>query len=280
MNGRGADGSPVTANHRPVKGLMIAFAFTLPYHVMHTAAAVGIRVHVLGGGASRGLRASRCCRAYHHTRADGDAELLLTEIGALVGLHGIDVVFPSDDVSTRLLASLTGRLPVRCVPVPELGTFDLLNDKWTFTRLCVENGIRAPQASLFDNVSGLRAALSRGQVTLPITVKPTNRSGGVGVLHLKEPADLMLLDTVDYRPVLVQRHIRGGAVSITLFCDHGRVLAHVAQQRDSARFRVLRNDDLLAEATRLVALTRYHGVANFDAVVSDEDGCAYLVECN
>jgi hypothetical protein len=45
-------------------GLMIAFAFTLPYHVMRSAAAAGVRVHVLGNGASRGLRLSRYCRSY------------------------------------------------------------------------------------------------------------------------------------------------------------------------------------------------------------------------
>ena len=111
-------------------------------------------------------------------------------------------------------------------------------------------------------------------------MKPTNQSGGAGVWHVVEPADLALLDAIDYRPILAQRYIRGDSVSITLLCEHGRVSAYVAQQRDAARFRVLSNDDLLDNAARLAALTSYHGIANFDAVLSAEDGLAYLVECN
>lgn len=276
-----AGGGPgVDAVRSPLNGLMLAFAFTLPYHVMRAAAAAGLRVHVLGGGAARGLRTSRCCRAYHQTGCDGDAEALLAEIETLARRDAIDVVFPSDDVSTWLLAALGERLPVRCVPLPALATFDLLNDKWRFTRFCLDNGVRAPQAWLFDSAAELRRALDRGEIALPITCKPTNRSGGNGVFHIRKPEELAQLDRADYRPVLAQRHIVGASVSITLFCDRGRVLAHVAQERDSRRFRVFADTDLLDNARRLVALTGYHGTANFDAVIADEDGLSYLVECN
>jgi biotin carboxylase len=274
-------GDPVIAAGGPItNGLMIAFAFTLPYHVMRTAAAAGLRVHVLGDGASRGLRRSRYCRSYRETQFAGDADALLAEIGELARLHAIDVVFPSDDVSTRLLATLDDRLPVRCATLPDVATFDLLNDKWNFTRLCLRNGVRAPRGWLLDSADSLRQALAGGDIELPITIKPTNRSGGVGVMHIREPGETASIDAVDYQPVLVQRHISGESVSITLLCDRGRVTAHVAQQRDAARFRVFVNADLLANVSRLAALTRYSGLANFDAVVSDDDGLSYLVECN
>jgi len=270
----------IAARRTAVNGLMIAFAFTLPYHVMRTAAAAGLRVHVLGDGASRGLRRSRYCRSYHETKLGGDAEALLAEIDELVRREAIDIVFPSDDVSTRLLAALGDRLPMRCTPLPELAIFDLLNDKGNFTRFCRENGVRAPEFWLFDSAAALRQALDRGELALPITLKPTNRSGGVGVLHIREPGELGLIDAIDYQPILAQRHISGESVSITLMCDRGRVTAHVAQQRDSEQFRVFANTDLLATATRLAELTGYSGPANFDAVISDEDGLSYLVECN
>ena len=272
--------SVAVAPRSAMNGLMIAFAFTLPYHVMRVAYAAGIRVHVLGSGASRGLKMSRCCGAYHEMPPAGDTEALLAKIGELVRTHAIDIIFPSDDVSTRLLAALAGRLPAPCVPLPDLATFDLLNDKWNFTRFCQQNGIRAPQGWLFDNLLALRQALESGEMALPLTVKPTNRSGGVGVLHLREPHDLALLDTIDYRRILAQRHIAGASVGITMLCERGKILAHVAQERDAARFRVFANTDLLDSVTWLATLTGYHGIANFDAVLSDEDGRAYLVECN
>lgn len=263
-----------------MNGLMIAFAITLPYHVLRTAAAAGVRVHILGDGAARGLRTSRYCRGFHQSQFAGDPEALLAEIGELVRRHAIDIVFASDDVSTRLLAALSGRLPVRAVPVPKLATFDLLNDKWNFTQFCQANGVRVPQGWRFDSTAALRQALDSGEIALPITVKPTNRSGGFGVLHIREPGDTALIEAVDYSPILVQRHIVGEPVSITVMCERGRVVAHVAQERDAVRFRVIANADLLANATRLAALTGYDGTANFDAILAENDGLSYLVECN
>ncbi|HWD60619.1 MAG TPA: ATP-grasp domain-containing protein [Stellaceae bacterium] len=267
-----------------MNALMVAFAFTLPYHVMRTAAAAGLRVRVLGDAASAGLRRSRVCRGFDETHSAGDPELLLAEIAELARRHAIDIVFPADDVSTRLLALLGDRLPVRCVPLPDLATFDLLNDKGNFTRFCRDNGVRAPRFWLFDDAAGLRAALRGGEVDLPVTVKPTNRSGGIGVVHIREPAELDRLDAIDYRaidyrPVLVQRHVSGEPVSITALCDDGRVVAHVAHQRDARRFRVFADADLLANIASLAALTRYRGIINCDAVLRD-DGRAFLVECN
>jgi biotin carboxylase len=272
--------SVIAAGRDAVNGLMIAFAFTLPYHVLRTAAAAGVRVHVLGNGASRGLRRSLYCRTYRESRFAGDTDILLTEIRELVGRHAIEVVFPYDDVSTRLLAALVDRLPVRCTKLPDLTTFDLLNDKWNFTQFCGRNAIRAPQGWLFDSAADLRRALGRNAIALPLTLKPTNRSGGLGVLHLRDAGDIGLIDAVDYRPVLVQRHIVGETIGISVLCDHGRVVAHATQRRDASRFQLFANPDLLANVTRLAALTGYSGPANFDAVLADGDGLSYIVECN
>lgn len=273
-------GNPVVKARAPKRALMLAFAFTLPYHVMRTAATAGLYVHVLGGGAARGLRMSGFCHAYRETCCAGDPDALLAEIAELTRRYNIDVIFPSDDVSTRALAALSDRLPARCVALPTLETFDLMNDKWRFTRFCLDHGICAPDARLFDNAGELRAALDRGEVALPLTVKPINRSGGSGVLHIREPEELGLIDAIDYRPVLAQRHVTGESVSITALCENGRVLTHVAQQRDAKWFRVFADAGLTDEISRLIALTGYHGTANFDAVISDVDGRAYLVECN
>jgi hypothetical protein len=260
-------------------GLMIAFAFTLPYHVMRCAAAAGFRVHVLGNGASRGLRMSRHCRGYHESSFAGDREGLLGEIRDIVTRHAIDVIFPSDDVSTRLVAAFGDELPVRASPVPALATFDLLNDKWNFTRFCNANSVRAPQGWLFDSAAALRQALDGGEIALPLTVKPINRSGGFGVIHIREPAELVQLDAVDYRPLLAQRHIAGETIGISVLCEHGRVVAHAVQRRDAVRFALFDNPDLLANVCRLAALTGFHGPANLDAVMTD-DGRSYIVECN
>lgn len=268
---------------RPTNGLMLAFAFVLPYHVLRTASEAGVRVHVLGNGASRNLWVSRYCASYRELPCPGEpehAEPILAEIRRVVERHGIDVIFPSDDVSTRLLAGLRDRLPVRCSPLPDLAGFDRLNDKGNFTRFCLENGVRVPQGWVFDSAAGLCGALERGEVRLPLTVKPTNRSGGVGVLHIRSKAELSLLDRIDYQPVLAQRHIVGETVGISVVCRDGQVLAHAAQRRDERRFQLFAHADLLANTERLIVATRLNGPANFDAVIEDCSGDSYIVECN
>jgi len=266
-----------------MNGLMIAFAFTLPYHVMRAAADAGVKVHVLGNGVSDALRTSRHCASYRWLDGPDDPEnsdQVLDEIENLVRQHKIDVIFPSDDVSTRLLIALRDRLPVRSSLLPDLATFDLLNNKWNFTRYCHAEGVRVPEGWCFETLGSLRAALRSSEIALPITVKPTNRSGSVGVFHLREDADRALIDKIDYRPIVVQRHIIGESVCISTICRDGRIVAHAGQRRDERRFSLFSHPDLLRNAERLAAATRLNGPANFDAVIDGETDLAYLVECN
>lgn len=266
-----------------MNGLMVAFALGLPYHVLRTAAAAGVRVHVLGDGASSALRGSVHCASYRRLGCAAtaeNAERIADEIAALVRRHRVDVIFPGDDVSTRLLAGLQGRLPVRTSPLPDLATFDLLNDKWNFTRYCRDHGVRVPQAWCFDSVDGLHAALDRGTLDLPLTIKPTNRSGSVGVMHIRDESERRSIGSIDYAPILVQRHIRGESVCLSALCRGGAIVAQVCQRRDERRFQLFDCPDLAANAARVVAATRLDGPVNFDAVIEDDTGLSYIVECN
>lgn len=269
----------------PVRnGLMIAFAFTLPYHVLRTAAAAGVRVHVLGSGPSAAIRASRHCASYRRSQlrwdADPDPDMLLAEICAVARQRSIDVVFPSDDVSTRLLAAIRDRLPVPSTPLPDLAMFDRLNDKGNFTRYALDHGVRVPECWLYDRTEALRRDLADGRLALPVTVKPTNRSGSAGVIHIRDQREMAQLAAVDYRPILVQRHIVGETIGISAICRDGRVLAHATQRRDERRFELFANPDLVRNVERLAASVRLNGPANFDAVLEESSGLAYIVECN
>ena len=266
-----------------MNGLMVAFAFTLPYHVMRAAADAGVKVHVLGNGVSETLRTSRHCASYRRLDCAGEPEnatQILGQIDRLVREHKINMIFPSDDVSTRLLIAIRDRLPVRTSLLPDLATFDLLNNKWNFTRYCQAKGIRVPEGWCFETPGELRAALRSGEISLPITVKPASRSGSVGVFHILDEGDGALLDRIDYRPIVVQRHIVGEPVCISTICRDGRIVAHAGQRRDERRFQLFSHPDLLRNTERLVTATGLNGPANFDAVIEAETDLAYIVECN
>ncbi|HEV8014087.1 MAG TPA: ATP-grasp domain-containing protein [Stellaceae bacterium] len=263
--------------------LLLGFAFVLPYHVMRCAAAAGHRVVVLGNGPALDLVGSRYCDGFVESAFDyrsQDYEILAEEITGLAISHDFDLVIPSDDVSTRALAAIKDQLPIRTTPLPDVATFDTLNDKWNFARCCEDHGVRVPATRRYENAAALRRDLTAGAIALPLTVKPTNWSGGVGVMHIRTAHELALLDAVDYRPVLAQQHIRGETVGVSVLCTGGKLTAHIVQQRTSRYFRVLDNPDLVANVARLMAALGFDGVANFDAVVDRESGLGYLVECN
>src|SRR5581483_6201640 len=233
-----------------MKCLMVAFAFVLPYHVMRTAAAAGHEVHVLGNGPAAGLRWSRHCASFRESgvvRPAEDGDLVRAEIAAAVRSHGIELVLPSDDVSTRLLAGIGAELPAPTSLLPDPATFDLLNDKWRFTRFGTQLGVAVPQGWCFRDAAGLLDALKSGEVRLPLTAKPASRSGSVGVVHLLDEADLPSVASIDYRPVVVQRYVRGETIGISAVCRHGEILAHAAQRRDERRFELLSKPDLLRD---------------------------------
>ncbi len=263
---------------------MIAFAFMLPYNTLRTATAAGVRVHVLGSGPSRGLRTSRYCASYQKSRVGGngdeDHEAILDEIAEIVRRRQIDVVFPSDDVSTRLLAAIRDRLPVRSSPMPDLATFDLVNNKWNFTRFALEHGVRVPECWLYERVDELRRDLDSGALELPVTVKPINQSGGRGVVHIRDKSEMGELDSVDYLPILIQRHIFGEMISTSVIANAGKILAYATQYRDERWFQLRVNPDFLDNVERFVAASALSGPANFDAISEEGSGLTYIVECN
>ena len=266
-----------------LNGLMIGFSFALPYHVMRCAAETGIAVHVHGSGPVAGLRWSRFCAGYHQAsfRFDMlDYDHAAYEIRRTAIRLGADILFPSDDVSTRLLATIGPQIGIRTSALPDPGCFDLLNDKWSFYRLCVAHGARTPETRRYHDTGELRRAIESGRLAPPFMLKPPNRSGSVGVQYFQDRPGAAALDAIDYRPILAQRFIQGREVGINVVCRHGTVIAHAIQERRGRSFRLLENADLLANVTRVVAASRLHGPANFDAIIEERSGLGYILECN
>ena len=266
-----------------MKALLIAFSFAMPYHILRCTAAAGAKVSVLGSDSAGLLRRSRYCARYHRSHFDPaseDYDVIAAEIWRVVESESIDIVIPADDVSTRLLILLRDRLGIRTTPLPTMAQFDTLNDKWNFSRFCESRGVRVPATSLYQSAGKLLADINSGEIALPLTVKPTDQSGGRGVLHILDRQSLPLIESANYAPLLVQRHIIGTTVGVSILCDRGRVVAKVMQYRDGTVFRVIHHQDLWDNVDRLVQAIGLHGPANFDAVLEVGTNLGYLVECN
>lgn len=266
---------------RPLRGLMICGLFTLAYRAMRCFAAAKVEVYVLGNERSRGMRYARVCAGYTQTPHIFDGNCTAAMIDAVnqaITRHRIDFVFAGDQPSTRSLIMMGGRLRAPLFPMPDLATFDLLNDKARFTALCGRLAVRCPPTQVFENRDGLLEGIAAGSVALPTVIKPLSLDGNRGVIALETP-HAAATARIDYRPVLAQDFIDGADIGASVYADRGRVVAYICHRLKRATYVALDQPAVLAALQRIVAATGVSGILNFDMRLAP-DGTVYFLECN
>jgi thioredoxin reductase len=125
--------------------LLLSAMFRTPYRVLRCVHSADANVFVLGTEGAKGLKSSRYCKAFISTdrpiNGSFDAELA-EQINRHIASLRIDVVLAGDTPSTRSLIMIRKLLKAPCFPMPDLDTFDLLNNKWEFYLLCKSLGIQ------------------------------------------------------------------------------------------------------------------------------------------
>ncbi|WP_407179609.1 ATP-grasp domain-containing protein [Bradyrhizobium sp. STM 3562] len=262
--------------------LMLSTLYKLPYRVMRCAAATGAEVYVFGASVSSSLRHSRFCQQFRSADVpiDGTAcEQLAQGINQCVAAWGIDLVLAGDGPASRTLIALRHRIGVPCFPMPDLQSFDLLNDKWQFYHLCGAAGVRAPDTWLFHNATELKSALEDGTLKGKLIAKPLSQSGGEGCVVLEAANPKAKLGQIDYAPVLVQQFIDGNDIGASVFCKRGVVKAFVAHEYRRDTYRTFADDGIRGQIEKLLRTLEVDGVFNFD-MRRDADGQVHYLECN
>lgn len=262
--------------------LLVAALFKLPYRVLRCAAEAGASVFVLGSGKAQGLRYSRYCEAFvdFNRPIDGrwDPELAL-EINRLARALSIELVAPADAPSTRSLLELSPLIDAPCFPMPDLATFDLLNDKWRFTQLCGELNILCPDSWLFDDAEQLRAHARGGDLPFPLIAKPLSQDGGAGCIEIANAGSLGKLDEVSYHPVIVQSFIPGADIGSSMFCRDGEVEAFLTHSYIDGVYKAHSEPRIYDEMSKVAQRLGLTGIFNFDMRLTDE-GEVFFLECN
>ena len=160
------------------------------------------------------LRHARGCRGYF------DNDLSPTEQNKSDFVRAIQrfdtgsqnlLLIPVDDRATRLL-HLIDKLNTPSYPIPDSSSFETLNDKWQFYRLCSKLGVRAPKTIWLGDKAEIDFELVCATVGLPFVLKPTNRSDGLGVQIIRSKGDLQKVlsqPNYDFSPLIAQSFIRG-----------------------------------------------------------------------
>jgi len=261
---------------------MLSALYKLPYRAMRCAAATGAEVYILGAPTSRGLRLSRFCRGFEATDIpiDGNPrDELAQAVNRCVATWGVDLVLAADGHATRSLIALRDRIGAPCFPMPDIETFDLLNDKWRFHRLCVEAGVRAPLTWIFRNVTELAAALETGALPQKIIAKPLSLSGSEGCFAIETCSAKKTLGLIDYAPILVQQFIEGEDIGASVFCKRGVVKAFVAHSYRRDTYRTLVSSGICDDIESILGTLAVDGIFNFD-MRRDAEGQIHYLECN
>ena len=261
---------------------MICHRIRLPYRVMRCMTAAGVEVHVLGNELSRGLRYSKDCHGFTEASFDFDGQFsdaMAAEINALCREVGAEIVFPGCALSSRSLSGLKGKLDVTCFPGPSLDQFDLLNNKWEFINLCLENEIPCPKSSLISTKEEIAGLLADGSLALPIMAKPLCMDGEKGVIKLTQKTLKAQLESIDYAPLLVQEFIEGDDIGASAFCRSGEIVAFLSHRLDGGEYSTFTNELIRASISKISRQLELNGVYNFD-MRRAADGTIYFLECN
>ena len=266
---------------RPYNMLLLTDTFRLAYRALRCFHAAGAHVHVLGSKNSKGFAYSRLCSSFHYRYNDyrGDLSPLIDEINNLIVKLDIDMIACGDHYMVRPFIKMSSELNALCFPMPTIDQYELLNDKWRFTQLCNDLGVRCPRSRLFENETVLRAAIECGEVATPCMVKPVNFDGSRGVFAVRSRLELHKLESIEFSPILVQEFIAGHDICASVYCDKGEIRAFMAHRYARGTYSTFESSAIRADLEKILAATKTSGVLNFDMRLG-LDGAVYWLECN
>lgn len=254
----------------------------LALSVIRTLGGRGLVAGVAGAGAGPLVRLSRHCSFYAQVAADGRemaeaGPAVVEAAGRAVRDFKPDLIVPVDVPGGYLAARLKeAGGPIPFFPSPDAATLDRVDDKWSFYRFLLANGLPTPGTLRLED-AGASAGLK-----VPAVIKPPADSGGRGVTVVRTEGELRArLDGAAY-PILSQEYVEGEDVDLSFLADRGRLLAWAVQLRaPDGSIRYIDDERVVDIGRRLAAASDYTGLAHIDMRY---DGPArarvVVIECN
>ena len=241
------------------------------------------RCAVAGTPETASLRWSRLC-SQHMLIDFADDDVALAQLNSVAAQNPGALLIPYDCEGIRLACRLKSRLPLPCLPLPELETLNMFDDKWAFHQFCLSHGLPVPLTLWVGPKSALDFNALTAALGLPFVVKPTNASGSVGVVivHGREQfqQDIMDKPGYDFSTLIAQQFIAGADMDINLLAHQG-LLRAVSIHRPGPQFiEFVGHTQLEAMAQKLSQLSHYSGLMNVDARLEYGSGRVFLIESN
>jgi biotin carboxylase len=238
---------------------------------------------VVGSAPTAVLRWSHLCRQHVVMDFDQD-DAAVHQINLLAQQHPRAVLLPFDCEAIRFVNRVQGRLRLGSIPVPDLATLNMFDDKWAFHQFCLANALPVPLTRWIGPKSNLDFDAIEAELGLPFVVKPTNESGshGVQIVHSRAQLERNILGNSAYQfsPLIAQRYIQGVDMDINLFAVDGQLRAVSIHQPGQSYIDFLPHPPLEAIADAVCLSSRYNGVMNLDVRLASASGEVFLIESN
>lgn len=269
--------------HKKLNILVVADLYILPYRVLFCLRQAGIsNVYVLGNSRSARLRYTRFSKRFFMSKInfDGsDIEGSLNEINRYVKKLAIDIVIAGDQHSTRLMTLIQPRVAAQCFPLPDATSFNMLYNKWDFSKICHEHNVLYPESQLLSSSKALMDNIRSNTITYPIICKPHNLEAGNGILKITEDNALEQAARIYYQPVLVQQFIEGEDIGASVYCEKGVIKNFIAHYFKRQTYHTFLNNRIYDAISKILGSMKVSGVFNFDMRLSLEKEI-YFIECN
>ncbi len=240
---------------------------------------------VLGDEKTLALRWSRLCK--RHVCVDfggGGDDDFVRWVHQFAEKTPQAVLIPFDCDGIRLVNRVLARLQLGIVPIPDLLTLDLFDDKWRFHEFCTKNSLSVPTTRWVASKFDLDFSAIASELGLPFVLKPTNQSGSLGVQvvgsrHQYE-AEILSSAAYNFGPLIAQRYIDGEDIDLSLLSIRGRLVAFAIQQASGCQVDFVSNVYLEDIAEKICRDSAYHGVMHIDARIENRTGKVFLIESN
>ena len=217
-------------------------------------------------------------------------ELYLSAIHTYIREHNIDVLFPMNDETARLLSIHKEQFKseVKFI-IPDADTFELGYNKNSLMRLCSELGVPHPRTvDLERSLDGVEG------IVYPALIKPNHMTGGRGmklVYSADECRESFPQIKEQFGPCHLQEFIPPGGrqIKVQIFLYEGDVYASsvIHKQRyypenggSSSCCITIEDDALVQMCANVLSHIGWVGFADFDLIEDPRDGVVKIMEIN
>lgn len=213
-------------------------------------------------------------------------------LGRVLGKYAIDVILPVAEKGIAYIHQNDWLKEWQTALIPDAQAMARVGNKWELHTTLQSLGLDTPQSVLISTATDVDKLDQLKNY--PVLIKPTQGAGGFGILFADNYQDLAdgiiaSFKKNNRKTYLVQQHVQGSDIDISILCFNGALLAYTIQQPISKSANVftfskmiqfVEDTQVLEYCRRLVAHLNWTGVAHLDFIRERSGERLFLVDFN